>query len=176
MLAKDLQENTATGFINFRKYKIEDVVSCLDPANFVQDGDGHSSSRRPIRFVFMGDSRMRQQFYNFLKVYKNTIYYNINFILITIILNIIQFIPDYDQNVELGEKSLQLEQMVDLHVDRMVSSRVLNLQVSFLWRPFLNDQFHSTIQQWALSFNNSRPNFLLTGLYRPNFFIEFHIF
>ena len=45
-----------------RYFKARDVASCLD--NLLQ----RISSRSWLHFAFIGDSRIRQQFYNFLKV------------------------------------------------------------------------------------------------------------
>jgi hypothetical protein len=44
----------------FRKYVKEDVVYCLNQMS--------AFSKKRLRFAFVGDSRMRQQFYSFLEV------------------------------------------------------------------------------------------------------------
>lgn len=67
-----------------RQYLPEDVVNCLDSSNF-QHHD-KLNSRGLFRFVFMGDSRMRQQFYNFLKVFILKHYFINHFKIITILL------------------------------------------------------------------------------------------
>ena len=46
-----------------RLLKTEDVVACFDYLHMI-------SSRPWLHFAFIGDSRIRQQFYNFLKVDK----------------------------------------------------------------------------------------------------------
>jgi hypothetical protein len=45
-----------------RKFNAESVTECFDQLTTSQ------SSSRPLHFVFIGDSRMRQQFYSFLEV------------------------------------------------------------------------------------------------------------
>jgi hypothetical protein len=58
----------------FRKYFTEDVVYCLNQMN--------SFSKKRLHFVFVGDSRIRQQFYSFLEVdlnFKSCYSYNSTF-------------------------------------------------------------------------------------------------
>ncbi len=45
-------------------YTARDVVNCIDSIH-----SSRNSSDPLLHFVFIGDSRARQQFYNFLKVY-----------------------------------------------------------------------------------------------------------
>ena len=47
-----------------QKYTVERTVACLDILNEEQ----HSNKTKELHFVFMGDSRIRQQFFNFLRV------------------------------------------------------------------------------------------------------------
>ena len=47
---------------HLHRYTSKHVVNCLDPAGF------NKLPNRFVRFLFIGDSRIRQQFYNFLKV------------------------------------------------------------------------------------------------------------
>ena len=57
------------------KYTKERVVQCLDsitanrhPISSAANNNSRSSEKPLLRFIFMGDSRMRQHFVNFLKV------------------------------------------------------------------------------------------------------------
>lgn len=50
---------------SFHSYTVKDAVNCLESAKLLAVKD------LPLRFVFIGDSRGRQQFFNFLKVSKD---------------------------------------------------------------------------------------------------------
>jgi hypothetical protein len=50
-------------------YTFEKVVGCLDTLYELHYSARHSSSsKKKLHFAFIGDSRIRQQFFNFLKV------------------------------------------------------------------------------------------------------------
>jgi hypothetical protein len=51
-------------------YGKRDTAECLDAISGGRMMDGNTASpRKFLHFVFLGDSRIRQHFYNFLKVY-----------------------------------------------------------------------------------------------------------
>ncbi|EFX71107.1 hypothetical protein DAPPUDRAFT_112081 [Daphnia pulex] len=91
-------------------YGKRDTAECLDAISG-RTGDGNAaSSRKFLHFVFLGDSRIRQHFYNFLKL-----------------------IADYD--LEFG----MLLEDYRLHQNLNVTSQILNLCVSFYWEPLLEN-------------------------------------
>ena len=47
---------------------MEDVVTCIDSIVMSQQPKTGDKYNNMLHFVFVGDSRGRQQFYNFLKV------------------------------------------------------------------------------------------------------------
>ena len=52
-------------------YTVERIVTCLDFLNYPGNDSSSAnvrSANKELHFVFMGDSRMRQQFLNFIKV------------------------------------------------------------------------------------------------------------
>lgn len=65
---------------------------------------------------------------------------------------ILKFIPDYDQELEPQFDRNSLESMfstqMDFHIDRNVTSRLLGIQVSFLWRPRLNEVLKTDVHNW----------------------------
>lgn len=47
-------------------YTVRDMVVCID--NLSSDNNSTSNESKPVHFVFIGDSRIRQHFLNFFKV------------------------------------------------------------------------------------------------------------
>ncbi len=47
-------------------HTMRDMVVCIDRLS--SDNDSSSDERKPVHFVFIGDSRIRQHFLNFFKV------------------------------------------------------------------------------------------------------------
>ncbi|XP_046644637.1 N-acetylneuraminate 9-O-acetyltransferase-like [Daphnia pulicaria] len=91
-----------------------------------------------LNFVFMGDSRIRQQFYNFLKL-----------------------IPDYDRVTN----PTQIPKMwTAFHGDVDVDSSILSLRVSFKWRHLINDDAIRVMYQWVASEQTERPNLIFLGI------------
>ncbi|XP_046452669.1 N-acetylneuraminate 9-O-acetyltransferase-like isoform X1 [Daphnia pulex] len=117
-------------------YTVKRAVTCID----VLHQESVTKTRRlsKLSFVFMGDSRIRQQFYNFLKL-----------------------IPDYDRSTE----PLQIPKLwTPFHGDVDVYSSVLSLQVSFKWRPIINETVLEMIRQWSISDQSKKPNLLFLGM------------
>jgi hypothetical protein len=59
------------------QYSVGRIVACLDFLNQEQTSQNHLSNNeaKELHFVFMGDSRIRQQFFNFLRVRINIAIY-----------------------------------------------------------------------------------------------------
>ncbi len=59
------------------QYSVGRIVACLDFLNQEQTSQSHLSDNeaKELHFVFMGDSRIRQQFFNFLRVRINIAIY-----------------------------------------------------------------------------------------------------
>ena len=55
-------------------------------------------------------------------------------------------IPDYDNVIGLSNNSM--EKIRDTHVDKTFSSPLLGLNVYFLWRPKLNEEWIDLIANW----------------------------
>ncbi|XP_046641005.1 N-acetylneuraminate 9-O-acetyltransferase-like [Daphnia pulicaria] len=101
-------------------YGKRDTAECLDAISGGRMMDGNTASpRKFLHFVFLGDSRIRQHFYNFLKL-----------------------IPDYD--LEFGT----LLEDYRLHQNLNVTSRILNMCVSFYWEPLLENTTNHILSQW----------------------------
>ncbi|KAI9559232.1 hypothetical protein GHT06_016021 [Daphnia sinensis] len=95
-------------------YTVERAVTCFDAIR------KNRSEKQLLHLVFIGDSRIRQQFFNFLRL-----------------------IPDHDR------KSRPSPIPPIHHGDIDVISDVLMLKLSFQWRPLLDDNVTETIRQWA---------------------------
>ena len=115
------------------QYRPEDVVQCLDSMTHKL----HSSrfEKRQNHWLFMGDSRMRQQFYA-----------------------LIQLIPDYDMKWN-GIRGRQLA----VHRDIDVESDLFNVKISFRWRPVIDHDVFDMFLDWTTAPFNNAPDFLLIG-------------
>lgn len=68
-------------------------------------------------------------------------------------------LPDYDK------KSQPSVIPTAYHGDINVTSSILRLQVSFQWRPVINETVLKTINQWATNDLAGRPCMVLLGKY-----------
>ncbi|EFX73039.1 hypothetical protein DAPPUDRAFT_253731 [Daphnia pulex] len=117
-------------------YTAERAVSCLDALHRSRYPlSGKSKIANKLHFVFMGDSRIRQQFYNFLRL-----------------------IPDHDRRSNPSPIPLIY------HGDIEVSSEILRLRVSFKWRPLVDDNVTETLRHWAISDRNEQPDLILFSM------------
>ncbi|EFX67818.1 hypothetical protein DAPPUDRAFT_330622 [Daphnia pulex] len=114
------------------KYTAELAVTCIDTLyqdHVIVRNQANNNANQTIiptemQFVFMGDSRIRQQYFNFL-----------------------QLIPDYDRQthpayIQKNENSFN-------HGDVDWCSNMLKLRVSYKWRPLINDNVMEMVGQWA---------------------------
>ncbi|XP_057381559.1 N-acetylneuraminate 9-O-acetyltransferase-like [Daphnia carinata] len=83
----------------------------------------------------MGDSRVRQQFYNFVVL-----------------------IPDYDQIRQPIQNSRSF------HDEMEITSNILKLRLSFKWRPLIDDNVTDTVRRWASSDSSERPHLLFLSI------------
>lgn len=126
-------------------YSQKDTVICVESINnYIENV--HS----PLHFVFVGDSRARQLFYNFLKVYNMITWTFQNLKLNSIFC---QFIPDYDGNFEPKWTNDTTREIIWKynaadHIDMSFESHLFGLKISFFWRPKLNEQWMDLIQHW----------------------------
>ncbi|XP_057368446.2 N-acetylneuraminate 9-O-acetyltransferase-like [Daphnia carinata] len=116
-----------------QQYKTEQVVACLDELNDLENVIGNRS--RELHFAFIGDSRTRQQFFNFVRL-----------------------IPQYDKT------SSPIIIPENYHNDVEVSSVLLNIRVSFKWRPLVSDDVTEEIRRWVNSNETDRPYLIFLGM------------
>ncbi|KAK4010374.1 hypothetical protein OUZ56_019520 [Daphnia magna] len=127
-----------TGPCWLRRYTVEHAVTCFDRLDSNRDKletNPVLNRRKQLRFVFMGDSRIRQQFLNFIRL-----------------------IPDYDK------QSLPNPIPFHHHGDIEITSDILGVRVSFKWRPLINDNVTETIRQWAITDSPERPYWIFLSM------------
>ncbi|KZS12727.1 Uncharacterized protein APZ42_022882 [Daphnia magna] len=123
-------------------YKIKQAVTCFDiQVEGTAGRDENATVERfpKIHLVFIGDSRIRQQFFYFLRL-----------------------IPNYDRitnPLEIPRNVVPFH-----HGDVDVDSRVLGVRISFKWRPIINDTLIEMIHHWAIANHNERPNWILLSM------------
>ena len=84
----------------------------------------------------------------------------LNFDIFVNLIDNVQLIPNYDQQVtKISTPTAKFH----FHEDRNVTSDELNLQVSFYWRPLVNDQLINTFRNWNTPPYSSTPDFILMG-------------
>ncbi|XP_046452622.1 N-acetylneuraminate 9-O-acetyltransferase-like [Daphnia pulex] len=127
------------------KYTTGRAVKCIDALNeerINQENlvmENNSKIFQKLHFVFVGDSRMRQQFYNFLKL-----------------------IPDYDRKTQ--PIKTENNSMLFHHHDIDVESKILRLLVSFKWRPIINETVMETIHEWEISEKTEKPHMIILSI------------
>jgi len=67
----------------------------------------------------------------------------------------LEFEPQWDNAIEAD---------VDLHIDRTVTSRLLGLQVSYLWHPRLDGEWIILIKEWL----KHPPHLILISIFSIN--------
>ncbi|KAI9559233.1 hypothetical protein GHT06_016022 [Daphnia sinensis] len=105
------------------------VAACLDAIKEVDP------IQNVLHFVFMGDSRIRQQYYNFLRL-----------------------IPDFDK---VSQPSIIPNAY---HNDIEITSQVLGLRLSFKWRPLINDSVIKMLRRWANPYETERPHLIFLSM------------
>lgn len=126
-------------------YTLDRAVRCLDilyQELVTQNGlhfANHTSKAEELHFVFVGDSRIRQQFYNFL-----------------------QLIPDYDRQTQ--PMHIKKNEQLFNHGDVDWYSNILRLRISFRWRPIINDSVIEMMRQWTVAYQVQRPQLIFLSL------------
>ncbi|XP_057378825.1 uncharacterized protein LOC130700860, partial [Daphnia carinata] len=108
-----------------KSFEIGDTVKCIDRLfvpNASQRNIEEQSMPYLVHFIFVGDSTIRQHFYNFLK-----------------------FLPDYDLEYDLPIGSKRGK----IHTDANVTSRILNFRASFHWEPGFSNRTNEIFSQWT---------------------------
>ncbi|KZS12572.1 Uncharacterized protein APZ42_022703 [Daphnia magna] len=119
-----------TGPCRLLQYTVERAVACLDA---IREGSPHQNF---LHLVFIGDSRIRQQFFNFLVL-----------------------IPDHDR------KSQPSPIPLIYHEDIEVISDILRLKLSFQWRPLLDGNVTEAIRQWVSpNHEEKQPYFIFLSM------------
>ena len=123
-----------------RLYDTSDVVSCVDSMS-VHQNETSASRKGKLHFMFIGDSRIRQQFYSFFRVlYTVSIfklcsnqlkYVREKIICVTNCWHVKVF-PAYDMRRNFVDHKM--------HSDMEAESAILNTRISFKWRPFVNSK------------------------------------
>ncbi|EFX71106.1 hypothetical protein DAPPUDRAFT_112080 [Daphnia pulex] len=118
----------------------KDIVNCVDALSGESVNGRHVTGSLDesnyLNFVFIGDSRVRQIFFNFVKI-----------------------IPDYDLQIEPKLKSYY-----KLHRDVNFTSHVLNFRLSFYWRPFLGENITDVVPQIIQNLHADMVKIVLIGL------------
>ncbi|XP_045028868.1 N-acetylneuraminate 9-O-acetyltransferase isoform X1 [Daphnia magna] len=114
-------------------YKAEQMVACLDALNDLTTKT--QNGRGELHFAFIGDSRTRQQFFNFVRL-----------------------IPQYDK------KSSPSIVPDNYHNDVEVTSNLLNIRVSFKWRPLVSDDVTKELRWLVNSNKTDRPYVIFLGM------------
>ena len=150
-----------------RQFTARDVTSCID--------DMHEKSNLTwLHFSFIGDSRMRQQYLNMVKVVKLQRYFEkINVEEVNFwdhCTNFFQLIPNID--ITTSGPDINEDPLASIHQDLTMTSHFLQLIISFRWRPLLDDFFVNEISEWLLNptplppklGNKYPPYFVLIGI------------
>lgn len=69
--------------------------------------------------------------------------------------------PDNDLN---RTKGITPKVRINFHVDLNVTSELLNLRMSYYWRPLVNEEMFNLFRHWNTPPYNSIPDFILMGL------------
>lgn len=85
--------------------------------------------------MFIGNSRIRQQFYNFVAL-----------------------IPDYDQIRK------PIQNSPSFHDEMEITSNILKLRLSYKWRHLIDDSVTDTVHRWATSDPTERPHLLFLSI------------
>ena len=110
----------------FNEYRVADVVDCV--------GNRPNRSQQ-LRIVFMGDSRIRQQFYSFVQMFTDN---------------------DFQWTGASNER-------MKIQSDMDARSELMNIRISFLWRNVINEAVFEDFENWLSSNSNDQPTFLIIG-------------
>ena len=110
----------------FNEYRVADVVDCV--------GNRPNQSQQ-LRIVFMGDSRIRQQFYSFVQMFTDN---------------------DFQWTGASNER-------MKIQSDMDARSELMNIRISFLWRNVINEAVFNDFENWLSSNSNDQPTFLIIG-------------
>lgn len=133
--------------IQWRHYTIKDIAQCFDQGlkrrrrrRGHQDDDDQQQQQRPYHIAFIGESIPRFQYSSFIEVF-----------------------PDYDRVIAVEPHDGVIK--MSKHTDRNETSRLLNVIVSFRWRPLIDDKFIATLRQWNTPPYSSTPDLIVMGTY-----------
>ena len=113
-----------------KRFGQSELVSCID---FLRN---KSLATDRIHFAFVGDSRIRQYYYNFIK-----------------------FVPDHDRPWQDPANH------AGAHVSRNITAPLTGLNVSFHWMAQMDDDLFRLINRWTSNQSETVPLFLLMGKY-----------
>lgn len=119
------------------RYTTDRIVSCFDSLHYAKRWAGNLSKRSnsSLHFMFIGNSRIRQQFYNFVAL-----------------------IPDYDQIRK------PIQNSPSFHDEMEITSNILKLRLSYKWRHLIDDSVTDTVHRWATSDPTERPHLLFLSI------------
>ncbi|KZS14819.1 Uncharacterized protein APZ42_020190 [Daphnia magna] len=131
-----------TGPCRLLRYTTDRTVPCLDLIRYQKQLAGDLSNRNngSLHFLFMGDSRVRQQFYNFVAV------------------SSIKYFLNYDQIRK------PIQNSPSFHDEMEITSNILKLRLSYKWRPLIDDNVTDTIRRWATFDPIERPHLLFLSI------------
>ncbi|XP_045031977.1 N-acetylneuraminate 9-O-acetyltransferase-like [Daphnia magna] len=109
------------------QYTASHITACLDAMKEGQPG-------QMLHFLFMGDSRIRQQYFN-----------------------IVRLIPDFDK---ISQPTIIPNAY---HENIEITSQVLGLRLSFKWLPLIDDDLIETIRRWAIN-ETERPHLIFLSM------------
>ena len=145
----------------FRQYRTENVVSCLDRISAFSSNLTGGTRDVKKHLVFLGDSRMRQQFYSFLKMLPNH--------------DFVWYGPENE--VEIRQLPVR-QRFINIDVD----SNILNARISFRWRHLINATVFQDIQHWLsapymelLNLDKLKLTFLLIGVTTHHMFPKYRM-
>ncbi|XP_057369407.1 uncharacterized protein LOC130690408 [Daphnia carinata] len=124
-----------SGSCRLVQYTTDRVVSCIDSLHYAKQLASNGSSNSPLFFIFLGDSRVRQQYINFVRL-----------------------IPDYDHEMH------PMRDMYKFHGEVEIRSNILRLRMAFKWRPFVDDNVTEAVHRWVTSDPTERPHVVFLGM------------
>lgn len=150
------------------------MVACLDALNDLTTKT--QNGRGELHFAFIGDSRTRQQFFNFVRVSKDKLAIRMfhGWLKKRFLSHRFQLIPQYDK------KSSPSIVPDNYHNDVEVTSNLLNIRVSFKWRPLVSDDVTKELRWLVNSNKTDRPYVIFLGIrndhaFVPTFLLAFSV-
>ncbi len=155
---------TNSGSCRLLNYTTERIVTCLDALH-----DQQQPLDAPLHLIFMGDSIIRQQYLNFVRVC-NYVFGKMCILSLTrksfnssnsFLLSFwVQLIPDYDKILHPSDAALLFQG------DMEVTSVILRLRLSFRWQPYVSDEVVNMARQWTNSNLIRPPHLVLLSIYK----------